>query len=252
MKTVYLNEKRKLTYRKIKKIAKKLDKLKRKDDIIVAVSKDLSDNNELIREIESYNIKVLDGRWIFKFMLCDILEYISRSRGKTLETVNFAIVINNSEEVAVSQIAEIAKRVRNIKIVTSNINQFSYLEEMLYIDYGIAMQITANKEKALFGVDIIINYDLSEEKINEYKVPSCAIIVNIKYASAIKSLDFDGMVISDYRIEYENESAQEYENLKDFNGNIFYESLIYRRDTFSNIRKQLDKDKVRIAWLGNI
>ena len=154
-----MNEKRKFTYRKIRKIAKKLDKLKRKDDMIIAVSNELSNNDELIREIESYNIKILDGRWIFKFMLLDILEYISKSRNEILETISFAIIINNAEDIAISQIEEIAKRVKNIKIVTSNINQFSYLEEMLYIDYGIAMQITSNKEKALSGVDIIINYD---------------------------------------------------------------------------------------------
>ncbi len=245
-----MNEKRKFTYRKIRKIAKKLDKLKRKDDMIIAVSNELSNNDELIREIESYNIKILDGRWIFKFMLLDILEYISKSRNEILETISFAIIINNAEDIAISQIEEIAKRVKNIKIVTSNINQFSYLEEMLYIDYGIAMQITSNKEKALSGVDIIINYDLCEEKINEYRFPSYAIIVNIKYVSEIKSADFEGEVISNYRIEYENEDAYEFEGIQDFNENVFYESLIYRRDTFSNIRKQMDKDKVRISWLG--
>lgn len=62
MKTVYINEKRKLTTRKIKKIAKKLNRTNKKEEIITAISKDLMENKELIREIESYKIKVLDRK----------------------------------------------------------------------------------------------------------------------------------------------------------------------------------------------
>jgi len=62
LKTVYINEKRKLTTRKIKKIAKKLNRTNKKEEIITAISKDLMENKELIREIESYKIKVLDRK----------------------------------------------------------------------------------------------------------------------------------------------------------------------------------------------
>ena len=66
MKTIYLNEKKKIAKRKVKKIAKKLDKINRKEEVVVALSKTLNSNTELIDEIESYKIKVLNRTMAFK------------------------------------------------------------------------------------------------------------------------------------------------------------------------------------------
>lgn len=60
MKTVYLDESKKLTKRRIRKIAKKLDKINQKEQIVLAISNTLSENIELREEIESYNIEILD------------------------------------------------------------------------------------------------------------------------------------------------------------------------------------------------
>ena len=62
MKTIYLDEKKMLTDRKIKKIAKKIYKINKKEDLVVAMSRNLKNNCELIDEIESYNITVLDRK----------------------------------------------------------------------------------------------------------------------------------------------------------------------------------------------
>lgn len=60
LKTVYLYESKKLTKRRIRKIAKKLDKINQKEQIVLAISNSLSENIELREEIESYNIEILD------------------------------------------------------------------------------------------------------------------------------------------------------------------------------------------------
>ena len=70
-------------------------------------------------------------------MLYDILKYELDRRKKILETSNVAILINDMEETATSQIKQIAKEVKSLKIVTSKVNRFIYLEEKLYSDYGI-------------------------------------------------------------------------------------------------------------------
>ncbi len=67
MRTVYLNEKKKLNKRRIKKIAKKLDKISQKEEIILAISKDLYENEELIGEISKLKIKILDRKVALKF-----------------------------------------------------------------------------------------------------------------------------------------------------------------------------------------
>lgn len=60
MKNVYINEKKKLTPRRIKKIAKKVNKINKKEEALVLLSDELQKERELIAEIESYKIKVLD------------------------------------------------------------------------------------------------------------------------------------------------------------------------------------------------
>ncbi len=60
MKTVYISEKRKLTARKIKRIAKKIDKIGRTENIAVAISNDLRENKELLEELESRNFMILN------------------------------------------------------------------------------------------------------------------------------------------------------------------------------------------------
>ena len=249
MKTVYINEKRKLSKRKIKKIAKKIDKTNRKEEVVVAVSHELSYNKELIEEITSYNVKVLDGKWLFKFLLFDILKKVSSAMNKSIETTNIAILINNMEEVAFSQIIEIAKKVKTLKIVTTNINRFSYIEEKLYIQFGIAVQITSNKEKALANAEIIINYDF-DDRINEFKLLPSATIINIKQKPRIDNSKFNGDVINSYEIECNDNLFEDFEEKNSYDMNILYESLIYRKDTFYNIKKQLDIDGVRIKALA--
>lgn len=166
-----------------------------------------------------------------------------------IETVNVAILINNIEEIVIFQIIEIAKAVKSLKIVTNDANKFLYIEEKLYIEYGIAIQVTNNKEKGIANAHIIINFDFDEKKINEYVLPSLSTIINIKQKISINSIKFNGNIINNYKIKYNELIAEQFLEKTDFDSNVLYESLIYRRDTFTNIKKQLDKDEVKIIEL---
>ena len=59
LKTIYLNEKKKMTQRRVRKIIKKLEKLNKKEKIVVAINKDLSKNQELLEAIKKSKIEVL-------------------------------------------------------------------------------------------------------------------------------------------------------------------------------------------------
>lgn len=95
MKTIYLSEKRKITQRRIKKITKKLDKQNKKEGVILVLSKQLFENDELIEKVLDQNIQILDGRWLLKFLILDILEYFGKQKNKDIETLNLAIMVNN-------------------------------------------------------------------------------------------------------------------------------------------------------------
>lgn len=53
MKTIYIYQKGRITKRKIRRIVKKISKKSKKEDIVIAISKDLSENEELLQELES-------------------------------------------------------------------------------------------------------------------------------------------------------------------------------------------------------
>lgn len=247
LRTIYINEKRKLGKWKTKRIVKRLEKANKKEDIAVALSNKLSLDNELIYEIESRKIKVLDGRWLFKLLLYDVLEFVSKSKDKRIETVNVSMIINAPDEIIFAQLIQIAEKVRSLKIVTNKINRFSQIEEKLYIDYGIAVQITSNREKAMLNSDIIINID--EYDIDKYKISNSASVVNIGYNVQLNNENFYGEVINWYEIEYNKEILEGFEERDNYDHNVIYESMIYKRAKFMHIKKQLDLDGVRLTNL---
>lgn len=179
-------------------------------------------------------------------MLNEILEEAAKLTKKEQMTINLAILIDNAEDVLLAQIKELAEKVKNLKIITKNISRFSYIEEELYVQYGIAMQITNNRIKALLNTDIIINFDFNESRINEYEIPDLVTIINIQNAIQINKENYKGKIINNYKIDYDKELLEGLEDKKDFDNNVLYESLIYRKDTYSNIKSQLFKDNVRI------
>lgn len=60
MKTVYINEKEKITKRKVRKIAKKIEKINKKEEVAVAICNELFENKELIEELKNRKITVLN------------------------------------------------------------------------------------------------------------------------------------------------------------------------------------------------
>ena len=100
--------------------------------------------------------------------------------------------------------------------------------------------------------DIIINIDFDEKLFNKYSINPKSIVINIKDKININSKRFQGININYYKIEYDKEILNIFENNKQYDENILYESYIYRKDTYKNIQSQIKKDKVKIITLiGN-
>ncbi len=250
MRTIYITTKKELKQRKIKKIAKKLYKINKKEDIVVAISKGLEKQEGLTDEIRSYGLRILNGRWILKFLICDILEFVSNEEEKDIKTKNVAILVNNIDDVIIEQIKEVAKKVKGLKIITKDINRFSFLEQELYLKYGIAILVTNNKEKALANIDTIVNVDFNEDKIKKYKINEFATIINIEQELIEIDKNFEGKNINKFEIEYNKENYIENEEYFEFDSNILYESYIYRKDTYKNIYKQIKNDGVKIKKIS--
>ncbi len=65
MKTVYINKNGNITKWKIRRIAKKVNKLNKKEETAVVLSKNLYEIQELVDEIEKYEVKILNRKMDF-------------------------------------------------------------------------------------------------------------------------------------------------------------------------------------------
>lgn len=248
MKTIYI-DKDNIGKWRARRTAKKLYRQSKNDDIVIALSKNLMEHEVLNNALNEYGIKVLNDRWLFKFLIFDILNFVAKMKEERMEVISIAILMDKADEIIMQQLVSIAKSVKTLKIVTKSKISYSYIEKELFEKDGIAIQITNNKEKSLLNVDIILNFDFNEERISEYKINHNAIIINLGKKIRLNKDIFIGKIINDYEITFNEENYDIEINKNNFDKTILYESFIYRRDTFTNIQKQLKKDELKIRLL---
>lgn len=226
-------------------VSKIIVKLIKKTSTTIALSENLQTNKNLIKLIEANNIKIIDGKMLFYYILLDCLKYISKNMNTEVEKQEISILLKNNNEFYSKIIIYLAKKVKRINIVTTNINSFKRLENYLQDELGISMTITNNKRKSLLKSKIVMNLDFDEELINCFSINSNAIIINPKEKINIKSKSFTGINICGYDITYKNQNNK----YKNFHRNIIYESLIYDINSYEGIRKRIEKDDIKIVNL---
>lgn len=241
----------KIKNKKLLKMYKKI-KIKNPEDKFVVLSKDLNKDERTLEILYKNRLKVLDGRWLFNVLIQDVAEYIANIKGSDLKEQSVAILVNNPNEIITSNIKNLAKEIKNFKIVTNNNNYFRKIERQLYEEMGIPISIVNNKKKSLLNSDIIINVDFSEKEINKYNLNRNSIIINVNSNININSKAFSGINVNWYKIKVSNEYTdlfKEYNLENNFDINILYESLIYSREKLDGIKRMLKKDNVKIEYL---
>jgi len=219
------------------------------------VSKKLKEK-QINKIMQEYNIQYISEEKIKKFLLIDILNYITNIQNKKISDVDLTILVNNSSNLNIYLIEQLAKLVKTMKIVSSNIYKFKKIEEKLFDEYGIAIQFSNSYKKSLEKAKIIINLDFLETEINEYDIFDKAIIINcIDDYIKIKSKRFEGITINSYEIEFnpKNNYALMQSELKHNYTNLsLYASIIEKEENFLKIFEYIKKDNLNIVNLiGN-
>lgn len=157
------------------------------------------------------------------------------------------MLVNDFDGVTTEIIILIAKNIKRLNIVTNHIEKCKKIEEYLYNEFGIMLNISNNKKSSLSKSEIIINIDFPQELINKYRIYDKAIILNILEKISIKSKRFNGINANYYKINM----SEEYK-LDEFDDEIVYESLIYNYKHLDNVVDMIIKDKIEIEGLiGN-
>lgn len=220
----------------------KLLKTLLKDNIkIVAIAKKDKTEEEFINTLYANNIDVLNGKFLFKNLLPEIVEYLYNKVETNKEKLEFTILINDFTKVNLFYIYDILKRAKGINIVTNNISKFKKWSNELYDNEGIVVPVMNNKMKSLKNKRYIINIDFTEEQLNKYKINRRAILINIEENININSKSFEGINVNNFIIKKVDE-------LNEFNYNEVYESFIINK-SINEIRRKIENDKVKIMYL---
>lgn len=241
-----INEKTK--EKQIEKIAKKTIKVigKISNSKKIVLSKKMKKEEKYINYLNEYGIEIADGRWLFEILLTDIVNYIVEKQ--KIERVNISVLINDLTDKEFENIKLLAQKYTTINIVTNHIEKFRKLEQQLQ-EKGIIATITNNKKKSLMKSQIIINIDFPKELINKYRINENAAIINVKRPIKITQKRFNGVTVNDYEIEYRKDICNEKFFVDKYNLKDLYEAEMYKRDSFTNLRKKIKNDKVLINKL---
>lgn len=237
------------TEKVIDKLAKKLNE-NQIDNIIIC--KELNKNDKFKNIVYSNNINILDGKWMYNYILYDILIYILILKKIEIEKQEIYILANDTLDITIYNIIKVARICKRVNIITNNPSKFKNIENNLYNDYGITITITNNKKKSLVKASLILNIDFPEELINRYSIYRKAIIVNVRDEVKIYSKRFEGINVIDYQIILNKEHKElfkKYNLYDDFENNVLYESLMYRKDNIKNIINQIKEDNIKISNL---
>ena len=215
----------------------------------VIISKKIKQQQLYINYLNSYNIEIVDGKWLFEVLTYEIIEYISKVKKIKKEELSVSILINKVTEMSLYNIRKIAKNCKRVNIVTNHIELFKNLENQILDEDGIMLTITNNKKKSLSKSDIILNIDFPKELINQYNIYEDAIIVNIQGNIKIKKKRFNGLCTTAYEIQVLNDEEFDYDKDIKYCKKEIYEANIHKKQPMENIIRKIQRDKVKIIEL---
>ena len=255
--TVYNNQiivqpiKENTTEKQALKLAKSIRKKCQKYGVNkVVLSKKIRNNKMVYNKIYESAINSFDGKWLQKYMAYETLDYILKNKNLKKEETEITILTNYISNEAVETIKLLAKEYKRINVVTKQINEFKNLEEKIYDGYGMMITVTDNKRKSLLKSSIILNFDFTENQLNEYNIFDEAIVVNLQGKTKINKKRFNGLIVNDYEIFSTREDDYfGLDKIRNYYIKDLLEESIYRKDSFENIRRNITYGHYKIKEL---
>lgn len=219
-------------------------------DVKTVVCADLLLKNEgFVKWLNEKEVEILDGRWLFKFLPYDIFNKIAYIKNVKKSDLEVSMLINTPTELSNQNVIEFAKECKILNIITNDVFSFKVLEKNLLESYGIIINVSTNKEKSCVRSDLIFNFDFNEKELRKCKMNNKAILVQMNNEKAIRN---NGITIRfvKLKIPYKYEKIAKIHN--HFNEEILYESFLYYKTSYENVRKILRRDGAYIRYfIGN-
>lgn len=237
------NQIRKISIKCVKQIKKNCNSKK------IVLSKNLHKSKGFENILKSNRFEIVDGRWLFELLTIDVLKHIVKKENFDLNKIYVSFLVNDLTEIRLENIKLLSTMCKNFSVVTNHIEKFKKISNNLLNTEGIVLLASNNKRKSLSKSQIIINTDFSSELLNKYYVFEKSIIVNLDKKTDIKKKRFEGIIISDYEIDLRDDKKQDLMCNNFYLINELYESQIYKKGTFRDLRNKLKIDNVNIRNL---
>ena len=243
----------KIRSKRAEKLAKKTKKILDKTNCNKIVLSKAMKTQEIYKNyLYSYNINIVEGRWLFEVLSKQILEYVIKKEKMKKEETRLSILVNEITDNFLQNIKEIVKQYKSVNIVTNHIEKFKRIEEKILQEDGIMITVTNNKKKSLAKSEIILNVDFPTELINQYYIYEEAIIINLRGNVKINRKRFNGININDYKMEFNYLDEFDYDKNNLYDKKDIYEAQIYQKQPYQEIINRIKKDKVKVVGLiGN-
>lgn len=197
------------------------------------------------------NINILNGKYLMKNMVFQILEYVLKIKNKNIKLENIYIFVNEYTKNNISIIEMLSRKCKTVNIVTENLRYFRRLEEFLHNE-GILITVSNNKRKSAKNAKIIINMDFSKEKFEKYNINMDSIILNITNEKCFFENTFRGVLINNFEISIsEDFSCFCNEFYGKIDEKIYLESFILNKD-YRNVENQFKQCSGKISGILGI
>lgn len=245
--------KEKIKSKRAEKLAKKTKRILDKTNCNkIVISKAIKTQEIYKNYLYSYNLNIVEGRWLFEVLSKQILEYVIKKEKMKKEETRLSILVNEITDNFLQNIKEIVKQYKSVNIVTNHIEKFKRIEEKILKEDGIMITVTNNKKKSLAKSEIILNADFPTELINQYYIYEKAIIINLRGNVKINRKRFNGININDYKMEFNYLDEFDYDKNNLYDKKDIYEAQIYQKQPYQEIINRIKKDKVKVVGLiGN-
>ncbi len=247
IKTENNNEK---TMNNLEKLAYKTNKILAKTNSKkLVLSKNIKKQKQYVNYLYAYDYDIVDGVWLFKILLPDVLEHIIKKKNLNKSNIQISILTNNISELEIINIKNIVKNYKKVNIVTFHIEKLKKLEQEILREDGIVMNIGNNKKKGLSKTKIILNLDFPQEVLNKYNINDEAIIVNFEGGINIEKKRFNGININDYEIKVLNSNEIDFSKTTKFALKDIYEAEQYKTQPIKQVIEKIRNDDVQIDKL---
>lgn len=232
-------ENQNINKRMINNLIKKIEKYNINN---IVLAEKLLKNNDFVFLFEN-KFNILDGKWLYKFLIFNIVQKISIIQNKKINEYEITILCNNPNEIVYENIEKLSQNCKIVNILTNNTDKFTSIENKLYEKYNLLLNVSTNKEKVCLFSNIIINVDYTKDELENCNFKYESILIQCTKEKVEKNLK---AIIVFYRLIFDKNYISFFNKNKHFEQEILYESLYYYAISLEGMERFLIRDNVKI------